>query len=70
MAIRIGKFKHTQSFKKDIKRLPSTVQAHAKACVQDLLSNPIPPSRQLKKRKGKRKTARTFGRRVSREMCD
>ena len=55
MAIRIGKFKHTQSFKKDIKRLPSTVQAHAKACVRDLLSNPIPPSRQLKKRKGKRK---------------
>ena len=55
MTIRIGQFRYKQSFKKDFNQLPSAVRKRADRCLEDLLSNPIPRSRQVKKRKGGRK---------------
>ena len=55
MAIRIGKFRYKQSFKKDHNQLPPAVRKRADRCLEDLLLNPIPLSRQVKKRKGARK---------------
>ena len=55
MAIRIGKFRYKQSFKKDYNQLPPAVRKRADRCLEDLLSNPFPRSRQVKKRKGARK---------------
>ena len=55
MAIRIGKLRYKQSFKKDFNQLPSDVRKRADRCLEDLLSNPISRSRQVKKRKGAQK---------------
>ncbi len=57
MAIRIGKFRYKQSFKKDFDQLTPAIQKCAEKCLKDLLSNPATPGRHLKKRKGKRKNA-------------